>query len=279
VQTLEDPQQRVGEGAQRPGAAEQLDLAQHLLALPDDQVGEVVVVAGQHGLAMGGQGRAHAALEVGVQERELAASHLLAVEGHDPLEGVPREVAGQARVEHRAEPVDQDRGVAAREHRGVGGDERVLVRGQGEQLGEAEQHRDPAVVGDQAALLRPGLGESLQVVDLGMVDPCARHEARAQVQGAGALDQRARQVPADLVPLGRVHGLGDPQPGTVEAGAQREGLVPVDPLRERRAVLRGVLDGGVPVLHHDAGGGEGETVRGVGHRAARGLIGPGAPPV
>ena len=219
------------------------------------QAGEVVVVPRQHDLAAHADPPTEQYLELLVQERELDPAHLVGVPREDALQAVAREVAAHRRVEHLAQPVQEQRALQLIDDRAVDVD--VLPLG-GARLGKArhrQQNRYSAQLADELRLLRHRVDQFRVAADrIELVAARPGEEAVAEFEGRTELDQPPRAGPADLEALGRVHCLGDAEAERVDVAAQAGRRLPVDPvfdlLRRPRMVER-VSGLGIAAAHDD----------------------------
>ncbi len=181
-------------------------------------------------------------------------------------------VAGERRVEHLAEPVDDDGLARLREDPAV--DLHVVVRALGARGERAARHQDdPAAdrLDERALLLVGGLdvGERharprLEVVGAGAArEDGARDRARLADRPA---DQLLRRVPVEAHPALRgVHGLGDGEAERPDVAPVGERRVPVQARLERRVDRR-------PRIGDDVHGGEADAAPdGPARRRGRGL--------
>ncbi len=243
------PHQRGG-GRRRDGVEDAEQSVRIALVVAGDQFGVVEIVAGIHEHA-GFQPAAHGDLAVLVEQRDLDAVDLGGVVVDDGDRGVGRAVevgrapiAGERRVEHVAEPVDDDGLARARKDAAV--DLGVVVGGAGDagERARSHQHDAPADGLDGLDLFLIGADdvvERLGVVGIELVGAAARkHDAVAAARGFNAAaDQFQRGWPVDAhAALGRVHGLRDAEPQAPEVLTKSNGAVPVDGAIEPRVVVR-----------------------------------------
>ena len=230
--------------------------------LPSQQPGEVVVVPRQHDLAAHRDAASKTHLELLVQQRKLDAAHLVGVPRENPLQAVAREVAAHRRVEHLAQPVQEQRTVQLVDDRAVDLDVLPLASAGLGKARHRQQNGDAPEFVDELRLFRHRV-DQLRVVAhcIELVASGAGDEAVAQFEGGAEFDQPPRAGPADLEALGRIHRLGDAEAERVDVAAQTGRRLPVDPvfdLARRAGTLDRVAGPGIAAAHDDVESGVAE---------------------
>ena len=213
------------------------------------------VVAREHDLPARRDPAADADLQRLVEQRELDAPHLLRVVREDALQAVAGKVAAHRRVEHLAQPVEEDRAVELVHDRRVDLDVRRLAGARLRQPRHGQQHGNAAETADERRLIRDRVDQRRVAAGRGgLVAAGARDEPVAEFERRAELDQPPRARPADLEALGRVHRFRHAEAERVDPPAQAGGRLPVDPLRDllrRAGPVHRVAGVGVVAAHDD----------------------------
>ena len=215
----------------------------------------MIVVSRQHDLAPRGDPPAEPHLDLFVQQRELDPSDLLRMPGEDSLQAVAREVAAHRRVEHLAQPVQEQRPLELVDDRAIHID--VLPLGStgqrktlhGQQNGYAAQPVDELCLFHHRV---DQFGRARNRIDL--IAAGARDEAVPQFEGGAEFDQPSSARPSDLEALRRVHCLRSTEAERVDEATQAGCRPPVDPvfdLMRRSGMVDRVAGFGVASTDND----------------------------
>ena len=229
--------------------------AEQRVAARGDQLRVVEVVARVEADALR-QAPADLDLARGVEQRDLDAVDLVGVVADDaehdlggPVEVRRAPVAGERRVEHVAEPVQDRRALELAQHGAV--DLAVVVGRRGDRGQCAAGHDDDlrARALDELALVLVGGADLVERARLRVVGRRPGREAPAAL-GRRAPDQLARRGPVEThAALGGVHRLGHAEPVRPQVAAEGERRLPVD-----AAVLAGGhVRGGEGDARHSGG--------------------------